>query len=145
MKDLLKNLFLQLIRYFFVSGAAFAADFGVYALMIYLLHCHYLLSACGGFLFGVLVNYVLCKLFVFTKKTKSSAMEFTVYFFIGILGLGLLEILLYLMVGKLHIHAMLGKLFATGIVFFWNFFAKRIFIYSDWVKKIWGCTDECTK
>lgn len=124
------NTLLQLFRYCFVAVGAFAADYGCYFLLSYILGVNYLLSAVFGFVVGTLVNYVISKIFVFKGTPKSRVGEIALVFVIGGIGLVLLEVGLYLLTDMYGIHYLVSKLIMTAIVFFWNFFARKIFMYS---------------
>jgi len=45
-----------------------------------------------------------------------------------VVGLLFTEALLYIFTEWVHIHYMISKIIATIIVFFWNFFARKLFI-----------------
>lgn len=124
------NTFLQLFRYTFVGGLAFVVDFGLLFLLTELAHFHYLTSAAFAFLAGLLVNYILSKLWVFnTSSFKNRIIEFLVFAFIGVIGLGLTELLMWAFTEVIGTHYMLSKVLTTALVYFWNFFARKIIIF----------------
>ena len=125
------NPFLQLFRYVFVGGIAAVFDFGTLYLLDEFCRIHHLLAAAVAFLVGVTVNYLISKQFVFTQKKASPVAEFLEYAVIGVIGLGLTEGIVYLCTVILGFYVMLSKLVATVLVFFWNFFARRIFLYRS--------------
>lgn len=135
MKEKLKQIFIgesdstviQFIRYIFVGGAAFAADAG--SLWLISLFAHYLIAAAAAFIIGLTVNFALSKMFVFTDDTHNKAAEFTVYGIIGVVGLGLTELLMYLFTEKLGLYFMLSKIITAAIVLIWNFAARKIILY----------------
>ena len=135
MKDKLRMLFaaesnntvIQFIRYIFVGGAAFVADAG--SLWLVSLFAHYLVAAAAAFIIGLIVNFALSKLFVFTDNTHSKAAEFITYGLIGVVGLGLTELLMYLFTEKLGLYFMLSKIITAVIVLVWNFAARKIILY----------------
>ena len=57
------------------------------------------------------------------------ALEFLGYAVIGLIGLGLTEALLYFFTEIVHFHFMLSKIVASAVVLFWNFFARKVFLY----------------
>lgn len=135
MKDLFKKLFIeasdntviQFIRYIFVGGAAFVADAG--SLWILDLFVHYMLATAAAFIIGLIVNYLLSKLLVFTDKSTNAAAEFIVYGVIGVIGLGITELLMYLLVGRAGIAVIAAKIIAAAIVLVWNFGARKVILY----------------
>ena len=124
------NTLLQLFRYCFVAVGAFAADYGCYFLLSYVCGVNYLVSAVFGFVVGTLVNYAISKLLVFKGAPKSRVAEIVLVFVIGGIGLVLLELGLYFLTDTCGIHYLLSKLIMSVFVFFWIFFARKIFMYS---------------
>jgi len=121
------NTFIQFIRYIFVGGISFLAD--AFALWTVSLFAHYLIAAAIAFVFGLIVNFVLSKLFVFTDNKTNKFVEFMTYAVIGVVGLLLTELLMYLLTDKLHIFFMLSKVITAAIVLVWNFAARKIILY----------------
>lgn len=139
MKHLLNKLFvlptqstlLQLFRYGFVGGVAFIADYATLYLCTEFLGIHHLISAACAFTLGLVVNYLLSILWVFANHTQNNRwVEFLVFAIIGIFGLGLNEVIIYLGTDIAGLHYMLSKLISTAIVFFWNFFARKIILFK---------------
>lgn len=126
-----KNWFLQLFRYGFVGGVAFVVDYGTLFCCTEYLHFHHLVSAAIAFLLGLLVNYLLSTSWVFAVRTQSNRkLEFAIFAIIGIIGLGLNELIIYVGTDLCHLHYMLSKLISTAIVFFWNFFARKLMLFN---------------
>ena len=83
------------------------------------------------FHFRIVVNYLLSILWVFANHTQNNRwVEFLVFAIIGIFGLGLNEIIIYLGTDIVGLPYMLSKLISTAIVFFWNFFARKIILFK---------------
>jgi len=124
------NLWLQLIRYGFVGGVAFLADYGALYLLTDACHLHYLWSAAMAFVIGLTVNYLLSISWVFCKERVTRPwVEFLVFAGIGVVGMGLNEGIIYVCTDMLTIHYMVSKLVSTAIVFFWNFFARKLILF----------------
>ena len=125
------NWFIQLFRYFFVGGFAFLVDYGLLVLLTEVFGLHYLVSATISFLSGLVVNYLLSTSWIFRKSTlENKWAEFLIFAVIGVVGLGLNNLLLYLFTDKLHIHYMISKLLTTAIVMIWNFGARKIILFN---------------
>ncbi|MCI2081837.1 MAG: GtrA family protein [Bacteroidales bacterium] len=136
-KENTDNTFIQLFRYVFVGGTAFIVDYGVLALLNKALGVQYLLAAGISFILGLIANYMLSVTWVFNSKTLDNRyVEFAVFAVIGIVGLGLNELIMYLFTGKLGLDPLVSKLISTAIVFFWNFFARKIALFSPRRKDI---------
>lgn len=125
------NAMLQFFRYAFVGGWATVADWSIQFLLTDVAKVHYLISAVAAFIVGLGVNFVLSKKFVFSreKKQHSSSTEFAVYAIIGIIGLILTAIIMYVLTDKLKLYYMISKIIATAVVFVWNFVARKVVLY----------------
>lgn len=126
------KLLSQLLRYGVVGGIAFLVDYGSLWALTEWVGLHYMLSAAIAFVLGLACNYVLSTLWVFGEsRIRNPWAEFLAFAVIGVVGLGLNELIMYLCQGVLGIHYMLGKIISTVIVFFWNFLARRFLLFKS--------------
>jgi len=122
----------QLLRYGVVGLTALCADYSTMILLIDIAGFHYLLSATIGFLLGLAVNYNLAIRFVFKKsKLKDKRVEFTLFAIIGIGGLILTTGLMWLFTDCLSLHYTHSKLISVILVFFWNFYARKLILFHN--------------
>lgn len=92
---------------------------------------HYLWSAAVAFAIGLTVNYLLSISWVFNRNRSAKPwVEFMVFTLIGVVGLGLNELIMYVATDLLSMHYMLSKLISTALVFCWNFFARKLIIFK---------------
>ncbi len=77
------------------------------------------------------MNFMLSKALVFrgSDSGNSNEVEFLVYAVIGVIGLGLTEIIMYLFTEKLSVYFMISKVIAAVVVLIWNFAARKITLY----------------
>lgn len=116
----------QLFQYFWVALIGLGVDFGALFVLTTGFGVNYLVSACTGFALGLVVNFVLSEKFVFALPTiQSRAGRFGIYTLIGIGGLLLLELLMWVQVELLSIPYLAAKATATVLVYAWNFLARR--------------------
>ena len=121
----------RIIRYLMVAGTGAAVDISLFAVLIYVLHVHYLWAGVGGFLVATLINYLLSIRFVFSAGTRfPRTVELAVIYAVSATGLLWHQLILYLAVEELRLHVLLGKVLALGIVFFWNYLIRRNFIFA---------------
>lgn len=122
------NAFIQLIRYGFVGATAFIADFGSLFILTEYAGVHYQLSAAFAFIIGLTINYFLSIRWVFnsTGYERHQLMEFLGFAIVGVIGLGLNALIMYLAVDLVSLHYMAAKLISTAIVFFWNFLGRKL-------------------
>lgn len=125
------NTFVQLLRYTFVGGIAFVVDFGLLFLLTDFFNVHYLISAGISFISGLLLNYYLSIKWVFTVRIiEKKWLELLFFSLIGLIGLGLNEIFLWLFTDILLFHYLISKLITSFIVYFWNFFARKFLLFT---------------
>jgi putative flippase GtrA len=126
------NVLVQLFRYTWVGGLAFIVDYLSLYLLTEYAEVYYLLSAGIAFVLGLTVNYVLSTLWVFSNSRLSNKLsEFVVFTIIGIIGLGLNEVIMYICCKSFNIHYLISKLFSTVVVFLWNFFGRKYILFTN--------------
>lgn len=124
------RLLVQFVRYFFVGGFAFIVDFGLLYILTEYAGLHYLLSATLSFISGLLVNYVISCIWVFSNsKFKNRLVEFLFFAAIGVVGLLLNDALIWLFTDCIGTHYMFSKIVAAAIVYLWNFFARKYLVF----------------
>ncbi len=125
------NGLLQLFRYGFVGGMAFIVDYGTLFCLTQYAGVPYLWSAAIAFILGLIVNYLISIRWVFQHSEKMQIwQEFLLFAFIGVVGLGLNELIMYAGTDLVKLHYMISKLISTAIVFFWNFFARKFILFN---------------
>jgi len=120
----------QFGRYVAVGGLAFLIDFGSLYLLTEFAGFHYLISTAVAFMLGLVTNYCLCRLWVFDRRTMESAsLEFLIFAIIGIVGLGLNEVVMWVVGEVIHLHYLIGKVISASIVLLWNFGARKLILF----------------
>jgi len=123
---------IQFFRYCFVGGLAFIVDYGLLYMLTEYAGLHYLVSATISFVAGLLVNYALSTWWIFRKsKLKNKMAEFTIFALIGVIGLGLNNLLLYLFTDVIGIYYMVSKLITAALVMIWNFAGRKIILFKN--------------
>ena len=124
------DLFQQLCRYSFVGAVAFCFDFGTLFALTHFLRIHYLVSAIIAFVVGLSVNYALSIKWVFSRRSVSDKrMEFLLFSFIGLAGLGLNELFIWIFTETFRFHYLASKIVSTIFVYLWNFFARKFALF----------------
>jgi putative flippase GtrA len=117
---------IQLIRYGLVVGIAGPIDLGGYILLSSVFHLTYVLAATISFTVSLIVNYLLSVAWVWTPKSgKQRRYDATMFAIVGVVGLGLTDLVVWLLTDLVNFNYIGSKLVAFAIVFFWSFGARR--------------------
>jgi putative flippase GtrA len=120
----------EFLRYLVVGGLAFLLDFSsLFCLKTYV-KLNYLVAAAIAFMIGMAVNYLLSISWVFSKRRLGvPALEFLVFAVIGVIGLGLNELGMYVFVHVAGLHYLLAKILTAAGVLVWNFAARKASLF----------------
>ncbi|MDM4762965.1 GtrA family protein [Galbitalea sp. SE-J8] len=122
----LRGFVRQLVSYFGVALIGLVVDFGLLVLLTSGLHVDYLIGAAVGFVAGLIVTYLLSERYVFhSPRIRSPWLRFLIFAGIGLVGLGLVEVLMWVFTDLVGLVYIASKVIATGVVYVWNFFARR--------------------
>lgn len=125
------SLLNQFIKYFLVAGIAFAVDYTLLYIFTEFLQVYYLVSAIVSFAVGIVISYNLSVQWVFNTRNLDNRMqEFLVFLFIGIIGLVLNIVIIYMFTSFIHFHYMFSKIISTAFVYFWNFGARKLILFK---------------
>ena len=124
------NIFVQLGRYLVSGGVAFVVDTSLLYALTEWLGFHYLLSTLLSYSVGLMITYAFSILWVFDyRSVESRALEFSVFAVIGVMGLGLTSLSMWLFTSGLGFHYLWSKIITTIIVFVWNFIMKKFLLF----------------
>ena len=118
-------------RYFVVGGIATIVDVALFLFFAQHLGLPYLRVAVATFVAATLVNYWLSIRYVFVSGQRfRRRWEVTLVFAVSAAGLAFNSLILWVGVERLGLGLLASKLAATGVVFFWNFLARRILVFG---------------
>jgi len=121
----------QIIRYLVTGGSAFLVDVALMCGATDILGLHYLWGAAAGFIAGLIVNYGLSVSWVFKERVcKKQELEFLAFAVIGVLGLGLNEVLIWSFTEMAGCYPVVSKIITAMIVFFWNYYARKLMLFQ---------------
>lgn len=121
----------RIARYFVVGGIAACVDIGLFMLFAQHYGMPYLRVAAASFIIATLVNYWLSVRFVFVSGERyRRRWEIVLVFVVSGIGLALNQAILAACVEIGRLGLLTSKLMATGTVFFWNYFARRRFVFA---------------
>ena len=120
-------------KFFLLGIISTLVDYILYSIAI-LFDSNYILAIILGYSAGLITNYILGRKFIFTSghKLKNSKREFIAVFVIAILGafftIIIVKVLSY---SSFQMDPLLSRPIAIAIVFFWNYLARKLFVYNS--------------
>lgn len=128
----------ELVRYFAVSLIGLLIDLGLFSVAIRLGDMSWSFAAFLGFAAGVMTVWWLSIHFVFKNRSLSQSpiVEFAGFLAIGIAGLGVTEVALWLGIELLKIQPEFSKLAAAGATFIFNFALRKWLLFRKITPKL---------
>ena len=127
-----QSFLIKMFRYGLSSGAALAIDVGLMSVLIEFFSIPYLYAAAAGFSAGCILNYFISKYFVFeNRSTNSDSVTASLFVLVGIGGLLLNHLILYVGVDIISAHYLIAKIVSAGTVFWFNFLIRGFFVFKD--------------
>lgn len=126
----MKRLFSQLIKFGLVGGIAFLIDYGIMVFLTEAFKIPSLISAAISFTVSVIFNYIASVKWVFDvdKEKNSKTKELVVFILLSIVGLGINELIMWIMDKEFGIYYMISKIVATIVVMCYNFITRKLFL-----------------
>ena len=132
----------EIIRFALTGGVCFVVELAVLILLKGKFGVDTLIATPIAFLISVILNYLLCVVWVFRGTKNQGAGSKAGFLITSLIGLGLNELLMLLfrlilgedtviltLAGQTIRMYILNKCLATLIVMIWNYFSKRAVLY----------------
>jgi putative flippase GtrA len=87
------------------------------------------LSNSLGFVLAATNNYIWNRLWTFQSTSTEIPVEYGKFFLIAAIGLGINNLVVYLLHGKLKLNFYLAKIIAVAVVTIWNFAMNYLFTF----------------
>jgi putative flippase GtrA len=122
---------MMIVRYFLVGGAAAIIDLVIFSLMVKGLQQPWFEAALISFVFATAANYLLSIRFVFSSGARFSRRrhEFGAVVLVSLAGLAINQVVLWLVIERIHLDPLIAKVIGTGVVFFWNYGARKQYLF----------------
>lgn len=120
-----RTLIRHFLRYVACGGTAAVVDIGLLYVFTSIVGIYYLVSAVISYLFGMVTNYTLNKVYTFENKSTRIGTQFLIFSIIAGVGLLLNQLFLLLFVEYVGLWYLYAKVVTVGIVLMWNFVAHR--------------------
>ncbi|MCK9399711.1 MAG: GtrA family protein [Bacteroidales bacterium] len=131
MTEYLSRTFLvKFIKFGIVGFSGVLIDFGItYACKEWLKIQKYIANSIG-FTVAASSNYFFNRTWTFRSKDPDIAIEYTEFIVISLVGLGIANLIVWLIHSRFKQNFYLSKLFAIGVVTVWNFFANYYITFA---------------
>jgi putative flippase GtrA len=130
------HVVVQFFRYFVMGGLSFLVDFATLYVLYRYGGLHYLAAATAGSLLGLATIYTCSILWVFNERTvKNPCVEFALFAFLGLVGLGVTLLMMFLQVDLLDVPVVPAKLISAAVAFVWNFGSRKLLLFTAFSPK----------
>ncbi|WP_303796270.1 GtrA family protein [Ruminococcus flavefaciens] len=133
------NTLIQFFRYLFVGGLAFVVDFALSYILFRFAFGEQKefgwIANSLSFIAGLTVNYVISTFWIFkNSKVEKKFVEFISFAAIGVVGLlitiGITKLFEIWLGDTTSLFQIIAKVVSTAVSFLWNFFARKILLYT---------------
>jgi len=121
---------LKFIKFCIVGFSGVFVDFGITYFFKEVVKIQKYAANAIGFTVAATTNYILNRTWTFHSNNPQIVMEFSRFFIIALIGLGINSAIIWLMNGKFKVNFYLSKLVATVIVTGWNFLINAYFTFA---------------
>lgn len=118
------------MRYGMVSVASLTLDFAVLTALTSLAGIHYLVSAAIAYTAGLILNYLLSTSWVFrSRRVSNRSVEFASFAAVGIVGLGLNQVLMWLFTSGLGLFYPVSRAISAVIGYIWKYLVRKLLLF----------------
>ncbi|MBL7138542.1 MAG: GtrA family protein [Bacteroidales bacterium] len=123
------SFLLKFVKFGIVGFSGVIVDFSItFVCKEYLRIQKYIANAIG-FTIAATTNYLLNRVWTFESHNPNIMLEFTRFFVIALIGLGINSAIVWAMSGKLRVNFYLSKVVATIVVTTWNFLINAYYTF----------------
>lgn len=122
---------MKIVRYFFVGGISAIIDLSLFAIFAGYFKFPWAIVSVVAFIIATLVNYFLSIRFAFKSGSRyKKHHEILGVFMVSTLALLFNQMFLYLFIEKINLHLVISKCLTTGMLFLWNYFGRKKFVFN---------------
>jgi putative flippase GtrA len=130
MKEMLLPLLGRLIKFCVVGFSGMIVDFFFTWLCKEKIKWNKYISNSIGFVLAATNNYIWNRLWTFQSQGTEIVREYSSFFIISLVGLGINNAVIYLLHDRLKWNFYLAKILAIGVVTLWNFGMNYLFTFD---------------
>jgi putative flippase GtrA len=120
----------KFLKFCLVGFSGMIIDFGTTWLLKEKLSINKYLANSTGFILAATSNYLLNRIWTFHSTNNRVATEYLSFVLISVVGLGINNLVVYVLTEKVRLNFYLSKLFAVGVVTIWNFSMNYLLTFS---------------
>ena len=121
---------LKFIKFSLVGFSGVFVDFGTTFICKEILKIQKYVANTCGFVLAATTNYFMNRVWTFHSTNPNIMLEFSRFFFIALIGLGMNLLIIWTMTGKFKVNFYVSKLIATLVVVLWNFLINAYYTFA---------------
>jgi putative flippase GtrA len=122
-------IILKFLKFCAVGFSGMLIDFGTTWLLKEKARINKYIANSTGFILAATSNYIWNRIWTFESRNSEIAVEYFSFILISIAGMGINNLVIYLLNDKLKLNFYLSKLIAIGVVTIWNFMMNFIITF----------------
>jgi putative flippase GtrA len=119
----------KFLKFCIVGSTGMIIDFGTTWLLKERVKINKYIANSTGFILAASSNYLLNRFWTFHSQDPQIAIQFMSFLLISTVGLGINNLLIFLLTEKMRFRFYISKLFAVGLVTLWNFFMNYLITF----------------
>jgi len=124
-----KELVVQFARFSAVGTTCFLVDYLLMIVFTYATPMDWFWACALSFTISTIINYILSMRFVFVGKEELTRLqEMIIFVALSLVGLGLNQMIMWIISERMHIHIALSKLVTSMIVSIFNYISRKAFL-----------------
>lgn len=130
--ELIKKLYFKfrhLILYGIIGSFSSGLDFAIYTLLVQVVGLQYIIANCISVLGGISTSFILNRNYNFQVKDNTKR-RFAIFLTVGLCGLMLSNIILYVCIDVLDMNKIISKLLSIVLVVFFQFIVNKYLTFK---------------
>ena len=125
-----KVFILKFLKFCTVGFSGMAIDFGTTWILKEKAKVNRYAANTCGFILAASSNYMLNRIWTFESQSIHIGAEYISFFAISLVGLGINNLVLWVLSDKMKYNFYLSKIIATGVITLWNFGMNFVFTFA---------------
>jgi putative flippase GtrA len=120
----------KFLKFCVVGASGMLIDFGITWLLKERIKVNKYVANSTGFILAATSNYILNRIWTFQSHDPQIASQYLSFIIISLVGLGINNLVIYILNDRLRYNFYLSKLFAIAVVTLWNFLMNLMITFS---------------